>query len=270
MDCFSWLLAAGPPATVPGHRHSDMSTLELTCAAPHPGGQTLPVASRSPARPPASPHNRASFLAAPSDAACDIGTTGLSLSSPALPATSSDSEFETRVAPLWRQAQEGHEAAYREALRLIALRVRAYLRRRLQSTPDEVEDLVQEVLLALHLQRGSWNPTTCVEAWVLAIARYKLVDLWRRRGRQDALHDPIDDMAESALAAPEVDASAGRDLARLLERLPPAQREAIVLTKVEGLSVSEACARTGASESALKVQVHRGLKRLAALVRRPT
>lgn len=185
---------------------------------------------------------------------------------PSVPAR--DSDFETTVSPLWLRAQAGDDVAYRQALAAIARRVRAYLRRRLQSTPDEVEDLVQEVLLALHVQRGTWNEATSVEAWVLAITRYKLVDLWRRRGRQEALHDPIDDVAEAALAAPESDASAGRDLARLLEALPAAQREAILLTKVEGLSVSEACERTGASESALKVQVHRGLKRLAALVRK--
>ena len=184
--------------------------------------------------------------------------------------TASDgaSAFEVRVAPLWRAAQRGDEVAYRAALAAIALRLRSYLRRRLQSTPDEVEDLLQEVLLALHLQRGSWADTVSVEAWVLAIARYKLVDLWRRRGRQEALHDPIDDVDEAALAAPGVEAGAARDLALLLDTLPAAQREAIVLTKVEGLSVLEACARTGVSESALKVQVHRGLKRLAALVRR--
>lgn len=191
------------------------------------------------------------------------------VAAPAAPRTFETSAFEARVRPLWLAAQRGDEAAYRAALGAIALRVRAFLRGRMQSRPDDVEDLLQEVLLALHLQRGSWAETVTVEAWVLTIARYKLVDLWRRHGRQDALHDAIDDVDEASLAAPAVELGAGRDLARLLATLPAAQREAIVLTKVEGLSVLEACARTGASESALKVQVHRGLKRLAALVRRP-
>jgi RNA polymerase sigma-70 factor (ECF subfamily) len=107
-----------------------------------------------------------------------------------------------------------------------------------------------------------------VTAWVLAIARHKLVDLWRRRGRRDALHDPIDDVAEQLLAVAPEDGGARRDLDVLLRELPPAQHQAIALTKIEGLSVAEAAARTGASESAIKVQVHRGLKRLAALARR--
>ncbi|WP_425260044.1 sigma-70 family RNA polymerase sigma factor [Rubrivivax sp. RP6-9] len=176
-------------------------------------------------------------------------------------------DFESGLKPLWLQGQAGDEAAYAEALRRIATRLRGYLRRRLQGLPDDVEDLVQDTLLALHLQRGTYDPALPVSAWVLAIARHKLVDLWRRRGRQDDLHEPLDDGAALGLAAPEGDGGARRDLARLLATLPEAQRQAIALTKLEGLSVADAARRTGASESAIKVQVHRGLKRLAALVR---
>ncbi len=182
------------------------------------------------------------------------------------PVTSTPDDFETTLRPLWLRAQAGDEAAYREALQRIAARLRSYLRRRMQSLPDEIEDLVQETLLALHLQRGTYDPALPVSAWVLAIARHKLVDLWRRRGRQEALHDPLDDVDETLLAQREPEAGAARDLAVLLAELSPAQRDAIVLTKIEGLSVAEASARTGASESAIKVQVHRGLKKLAALV----
>jgi RNA polymerase sigma-70 factor, ECF subfamily len=176
-------------------------------------------------------------------------------------------DFETGLKPLWARAQAGDEAAYREALLRIAARLRSFFGRRLQSLPDDVEDLVQETLLALHLQRGTYDPALPVSAWVHAIARHKLVDLFRRRGRREALHDPLDDLDERdhPLAADEQPAR--RDLGVLLETLPQAQRQAILLIKVEGLSVAEASAKTGVSVSALKVQVHRGLKRLAALVR---
>jgi RNA polymerase sigma-70 factor (ECF subfamily) len=176
--------------------------------------------------------------------------------------------LEAELAPLWGRAHAGDDAAYRMALACIARRLRAYYRRRMQSRPDDLEDLVQETLLALHVQRGTWNPAIPVSAWVHAIARHKLIDLWRRQGRHDALHDSIDELDDTAM--PEAVADAGpaqRDLGKLLAHLPEAQRQAIVLTKLEGLSVAEACARTGASESAIKVQVHRGLKKLAALVR---
>jgi RNA polymerase sigma-70 factor (ECF subfamily) len=93
------------------------------------------------------------------------------------------------------------------------------------------------------------------------------VDLWRRRGRREALHDVLDDVDEHALMAHQQDGQASRDLDKLLQDLPSVQRQAILLTKVEGLSIAEAAAQTGATESAIKVQVHRGLKRLAALVK---
>ena len=176
--------------------------------------------------------------------------------------------FEAAIAPLWQRAQAGDEAAYQMVLKRMAQRLRAYFKRRLGDHPDNVEDLVQETLLALHMQRGTHDPTLPVSHWMHAIARYKLVDHWRRHGRRDALHDPVqdfDDYADDAL--PQDRAAARHDLASLLARLPAAQRRAIELTKIAGLSVEEAAAHTGDSTSAIKVQVHRGLKRLAAWVR---
>jgi RNA polymerase sigma-70 factor (ECF subfamily) len=175
-------------------------------------------------------------------------------------------DFESRLKPLWLRAQAGDEAAYAKALQQIAARLRSYFGRRLRSLPDEVEDLVQETLVAVHVQRGTFDPALPVSAWVFAIARHKLVDLWRRRGRRDALHEPLDDLPEDAHPVVE-EGLARRDLMGLLDALPAAQRRAIALTKIEGLSVAEASARSGVSVSALKVQVHRGLKRLTVLVR---
>ena len=176
-------------------------------------------------------------------------------------------DLESSLKPLWLRAQAGDEVAYRTCLSLLAARLRAYLGRRLSSHPDEVEDLVQETLLALHLQRGTHDPSLTVSAWVVAIARHKLVDHWRRTGRRGGRHESLDDVDEGLLAVDGEDRGASRDLEKLLRVLPDAQRRAIVLTKLDGLSVAEAASRTGASESAIKVQVHRGLRRLAALVR---
>ena len=180
--------------------------------------------------------------------------------------------FEAQLKALWLRAQDGDEAAYRLALQRMAVRLRAYLRRRLQALPDEVEDLVQETLLALHLQRGTWDPALPVSAWMIAIARHKLIDLWRRRGRREADLTSLDELGEAdePAAAGSEEGISRRDLGVLLGAIPAAQREAIVLTKIEGLSVAEAAERTGASVAAVKVQVHRGLKRLAELVRKTT
>jgi RNA polymerase sigma-70 factor (ECF subfamily) len=175
--------------------------------------------------------------------------------------------LEAGLKPLWDRAQAGDEKAYRSALGLMARRLRGFFRRRLAALPDEVEDLVQETLLALHLQRHTYDAALPVSAWMHAIARHKLVDLWRRRGRREALHDPLDDLDEHQHPLAEDEQPARRDLQVLLQTLPQAQQQAIVLTKLEGLSVAEASQRTGVSVSALKVQVHRGLKKLAERVR---
>jgi RNA polymerase sigma-70 factor, ECF subfamily len=92
--------------------------------------------------------------------------------------------------------------------------------------------------------------------------------LWRRRGRREALHDPLDELDDSAHPCVPEEFPVRHDLLGLLDALPPAQRRAIALTRLEGLSVAEASQRCGVSVSALKVQVHRGLKRLTVLARR--
>lgn len=133
--------------------------------------------------------------------------------------------------------------------------------------PDEVEDLVQETLLAIHNQRHTYDPAQPLTAWAHAIARYKLVDLLRRRAVRDVLHDPLDDEF-AVFATSDIEAAdAKRDVAKLLDRLPDGQRLPIIHMKLEGLSVVEAARRTGMSESAVKVGVHRGLKALAKMIR---
>ena len=164
-------------------------------------------------------------------------------------------------------SQAGDAAAYRDFLRDVAALVRAFLRRRLARLPDDIEDLVQETLLAVHNQRHTYDPAQPVTAWLHAIARYKLVDLLRRRARTEALHDPIDDVDELLLSADEQEGGVQRDLEKLLALLPDKQRLPIIYMKLEGLSVIETARRTGLSESAVKVGVHRGLKVLAAKLR---
>lgn len=176
-------------------------------------------------------------------------------------------DFELSLKTLWIRAQSGDNAAYREALSKIAQRLRRFYGRRLQALPDEVEDLVQETLLALHIQRGTYDETLPVSSWVFAIARHKLVDLWRRRGRRDNFNDSLDELTEDQHPFTQEELPSKRDLAVLLEQLPALQRQAILLTKIEGLSMIEASERSGISVAALKVQVHRGLKQLTALVR---
>ncbi len=177
---------------------------------------------------------------------------------------------EERLKQLLLRGLAGDAAAYRAFLQELSAHLRAFLKKRLARLPDEVEDLVQESLLAIHNQRHTYDAKQPLTAWVHAIAKYKLIDCLRRRAGRDALNDPLDENVDIFSSADTAAAEARRDLAKLLERLPKRQRLPIVHTKLEGLSVAEAARASGMSESAVKVGVHRGLKALAAMIRKGT
>lgn len=175
--------------------------------------------------------------------------------------------LELRLRDLLLEGQNGNAACYREFLATLATHLRGYLGRRLTRREAETEDLVQEVLLAVHNARHTYRPQQPVTAWVYAIARYKLADYFRAFARRDAMHQPLDEQAELFAEGEEQPAEAGRDLGRLLQQLPDRQRVPIVHVKLEGLSIEETARLTGLSSSAVKVNIHRGLKVLAGLIR---
>ena len=156
---------------------------------------------------------------------------------------------------------------YHAFLKDLGAHLRAFLRRRLGHLPDEVEDLVQESLLAVHNQRHTYNASQPLTAWVHAIAKYKLVDLMRRRQSRELLTEPLDDEKDVFSSADADAAEARRDIGKLLLQLPDRQRVPIVCMKLEGRSAAETARITGMSVSAVKVGVHRGLKALAAKIR---
>ncbi len=177
-------------------------------------------------------------------------------------------EREDQLKSLLLRGLAGEAAAYEAFLRELGAILRAFLRGRLARVPDEVEDLVQETLIAVHNQRHTYDAGQPVTAWAHAIARYKMIDFLRRRSIREAVQEPLEDDADFLASSDEEAREARRDLAVLLDRLPDRHRLPIVLMKLEGLSVAEAAKRTGMSESAVKVGVHRGLKALAALIRK--
>jgi RNA polymerase sigma-70 factor (ECF subfamily) len=180
--------------------------------------------------------------------------------------TGDKSAIEDRLRALLLGGMAGEGPAYHAFLKELSAHLRAFLRRRLVRLPDDVEDLVQETLLAVHNQRHTYEADQPLTAWVHAIARYKLVDLLRRRAGRDALHEPLDDELAVFAASDTEAADARRDVAKLLEQLPDRQRLPIQYMKLEGMSVVEAAQAAGMSASAVKVGVHRGLKALAAMI----
>jgi RNA polymerase sigma-70 factor, ECF subfamily len=174
---------------------------------------------------------------------------------------------ELRLRQQFVQALAGDGAAYRLFLKALAPHLRAYFRKRLAQLPDDVEDLVQETMLAIHSHRHTYKLEQPLMAWVHTIARYKLVDLLRARSRREALNDPIDDEQALFVESHAQAADARRDVNQLLATLPERQRRALRMTKLEGASVAETAAQLGISEVSVKVGVHRSLKALAARVK---
>ncbi|MDR1853964.1 MAG: sigma-70 family RNA polymerase sigma factor [Azoarcus sp.] len=160
----------------------------------------------------------------------------------------------------------GDEKSYLAFLGQLGAYLRGYFVRRLTGFPGDVEDLLQETLLAVHNKRHTYDTSIPLTAWVHAIAKYKFVDFLRAHGRQAALTDTLDEESE-VFASKQTEAlEASIDVQDLLESLPNRYRLPILHVKLQGLSVAEAAALTGMSESAVKVGVHRGLKALMARV----
>jgi len=164
----------------------------------------------------------------------------------------------------------GDAAAHRSLLDQLSRHLRGYYKGRLARigrSATEAEDLVQEALLAIHTRRHTYDAAEPLTPWVHAIARYKLIDHLRatRASRADL---PIDDAGEIMAQDDHVGAESTYDLHRLLSRLPHKMRRAIQCVKLDGLSVAEAAGECGMSESAVKVNVHRGLRALAAAIAR--
>lgn len=170
---------------------------------------------------------------------------------------------------LMRAAIGGDQIAYRRLLLSLTPALRAVARRncaRVGLDGGDAEDVVQEVLLAVHLKRQTWDMERPFIPWMMTIARNKLVDARRRRGNREPL--PVDDLADSLAAeGNEDDAIERHDLDRLLAKLGERQRDLVRSLSVEGRSVQETAARLEMSEGAVRVALHRAIKSLAALYR---
>jgi RNA polymerase sigma-70 factor (ECF subfamily) len=161
---------------------------------------------------------------------------------------------------LMEAGQNGHGGAYRRLLGETSEWLTRYFERRLPS--GDVDDAVQETLLAIHRRRHTYDPQYPFGPWLAAIAKNKWVDQLRSLARR-----PIDQLSEDlSVGDHEVSVISASVLASLLEELRPAQAQAILLVKVQGYSIEDASGQIGLSPSAVKMNIHRGLARLTALI----
>jgi RNA polymerase sigma-70 factor (ECF subfamily) len=167
---------------------------------------------------------------------------------------------EAELSGLLRAAIAGDERAYADFLHRIAALVRGFVRRKIVQGGVDPEDVVQETLLAIHVKRHTWRQDAPVLPWIYAIARFKLIDAFRRRGRR--IEVEIDDIAET-FAEPETETVSERDINRALDGLPPAQRSVVSSISVDGHSIGETATKLGITETAVRVSLHRGLAAIA-------
>jgi len=161
-------------------------------------------------------------------------------------------------------AQQGDADAYERLLTELLPFISGIVRGRVGADPA-AEDIVQEVLLSIHTARHTFRPERPLIPWVRAIARNAVIDWARRQSRTRARESAVE---VDELAAPERDVQSRalpRGLERALSSLPESQREAVVMLKLEGLTVAEAADRVGATPGALKLRAHRGYRALRDL-----
>lgn len=169
-----------------------------------------------------------------------------------------------------RASLDGDAAAYRALLHQLSPRLRAYFGSRLARigrSAAEAEDLVQDALMAIHTRRHTYDPEQPFTPWVHALARYKLIDHLRQT-KASMADTPIEDASEILSKDNHTAAESALDLNRLLVQLPEKMQRAIRFVKIDGLSIAEAASRTGMSEPAVKVNIHRGLKAMAEAISR--
>lgn len=165
---------------------------------------------------------------------------------------------------LLRAANRGDARAYEAFLRAITPIVRGIARARAAGLGAEaIEDIVQETLLAIHQKRQTWREDLPVRPWLYAIVRYKVVDALRARGRRVSV--PIEDFADVLPAAEAADPTERGDALRVIGALDPRAQRIVRAIGLDGRTIAETSAELDMSEGAVRVALHRALRKLASL-----
>jgi len=177
-------------------------------------------------------------------------------------------EGEDEWTGLMRAAIAGNDSAYHRLLKAVTPVLRATARRGLARAGQPVdlsEDIVQDILLAVHLKRHTWDADAPFAPWLFAIARNKLIDALRRRGRR--IFVDIDDFAETLPGEAPAETASASEVAAQLQSLPARQRDVLQAIAVDSASIKDTAAKFSMSEGAVRVALHRGLTSLTAKLR---
>ena len=164
-------------------------------------------------------------------------------------------------------AQAGDANAYAQLLADVALRMRRLVRRRAPwLSPEDVEDLVQDILLSLHQARATWDPARPFLPWMVAIARARMADNARRYARRAAIALEVSDLAETFCDIPKNHSAETvvnlMSVREVMRDLTPAEKQAVELLRLREMSLKEAAEASGSTVAALKVAMHRAMHKM--------
>ncbi|MDA9434635.1 sigma-70 family RNA polymerase sigma factor [Bradyrhizobium sp. CCBAU 51627] len=185
----------------------------------------------------------------------------------AAPAVPEPMSRNTDWAILMAHAQDGDRPAYQRLLREITPYLRSLAARR-HRDPSDIEDAVQDILLTVHAIRHTFDPTRPFGPWLVTIANRRFVDRLRRQGRRRNRETPLMPEHET-FSEPQANLEEGpdkHDLEKAIGELPPMQRKAVRLLKLNEMSLKEASTASGMSIASLKVNMHRAVKGLRKIL----
>ena len=177
----------------------------------------------------------------------------------------------TTAEPSWETlmcaANRGDQRAYAQILTAITPVVRGIVRARGGALGVEgCEDVVQDVLLTIHMKRHTWREDAPLRPWLYAVTRHKVVDAFRARGKR--IDVPVDDFLEVLAAPTGPDPFEAQDMDRVIDQLDPRSAQIVRAIGIDGDTAADTGAKLGMSEGAVRVALHRALKSLAQLRKR--
>ena len=175
------------------------------------------------------------------------------------------------LAQLLKLANAGDRAAYRLFLERLTPFIRGtalHVMRRIGTPQADLEDAVQETMLAIHLKRHTWHEDQPIGPWLFAITRYKLIDFARKHGRRKEAE--LGDDFDLAAPEPEEPALTETEMNRLLNKIGMQQRSVVTAISLKGATIRDVALELKMTEGAVRVALHRGLKALAEAYQRST
>lgn len=167
------------------------------------------------------------------------------------------------MSDLLRAGLSGDDRSYGRFLEGAARLLRGFCARKLPpGLPGfDAEDLVQEILMAIHAKRHTWRTDEPVEPWLFAIARYKAIDAFRKHGKR--IEVDLSDHGEAMAVEPDETGIVALDVQRAVDTLEGRTRDVVTAISIEGRSIEETAKRLDISKGAVRVAFHRGLKTLS-------